>query len=54
MPYSTASRPAPALPSLEGPPLPEQASRAAVEWLVRLQAADANDALRRDLSLIHI
>lgn len=48
MPYSTASRPAPALPSLEGPPLPEQASRAAVEWLVRLQAADANDALRRD------
>lgn len=36
-----------ALPVLDGPPLPERASRDAVDWLVRLQAPDANDATRQ-------
>ncbi len=39
--------PSSALPVLDGPPLPERASRDAVDWLVRLQAPDANDATRQ-------
>lgn len=42
----SAETPSARLPILEGPPLPEQVSLSAVEWLVALQAPDAGETTR--------
>ncbi|MBR8653598.1 FecR domain-containing protein [Achromobacter sp. Marseille-Q0513] len=47
MPAPTADQPAATvLPILEGPPLPQQVSQRAVQWLVALQAPKVSDATR--------